>query len=354
MIGRDYICQLGVLSCYYLGMKIVYVEASEGDAETLRARFSEAEVIIMDDELTSANVPAAAADADVLSVFVGSKVDKAVMKAMPNLKLIATRSTGFDHIDMKFAKKRKIVVSNVPTYGENTVAEHTFALILALSRKIFQSYDRTERYDFDREGLTGFDLKGKTLGVVGCGHIGQHVIKAGLGLGMNILMFDAHHDEALASQEHCTYADSLDELLGESDVITLHVPYMKATHHLINKDTVSKIKRGAILINTARGGLVDTEALLWALNEGILSGAGLDVLEEEGDMYEDIEVMADSFPKNKDIATLLANHILISRKDVIITPHNAFNSVEALERIFNTTAKNIEAFVDGEPANVVG
>jgi D-lactate dehydrogenase len=285
---------------------------------------------------------------------VQSEVPKALLDKLPSLKMIAARSTGFDHIDIKECAARGIVVSNVPTYGENTVAEHAFALILALSRKIFQSFERTEKMDFDREGLEGFDLAGKTLGVVGCGNIGRHSVMIGRGFGMKVVVYDVHPDEKFAQETGCTFVTKLDDLLTQSDVITLHVPFIPGkTEHLINKDNVKKIKRGAILVNTARGGIVDTEALLWALEEGTLSGAGLDVLEDEDDTFDHIDLLSKGFPRDKDIVTLLRNHLLVDRDDVIITPHNAFNSREARQRIFETTVENISAFVAGKAINVV-
>jgi len=245
-------------------------------------------------------------------------------------------------------------VTNVPHYGERTVAEHTFALILALSRKIFQSYERTERMNFDREGLMGFDLSGKTLGVIGTGNIGRNVINIGLGFGMKVLAYDVSPDTAYATARGFSYAESVDELVHNSDVVTLHVPYLDSTHHLINKERLEHIKPGALLINTARGGLIDTAALLWALQEKKLAGAGLDVLEEEHDTYDRIEFLSQDTHQTEDLMTMVRNHVLVSRADVIITPHNAFNSEEAVSRIFDTSVENMLAYMKGAPLNVVG
>lgn len=333
-------------------MKILFTEAREQDQNDLSRLFPNLEVATQADPLSIETISDAAKTAELLSVFVDSRVTKEVLDQMPNLKFIATRSTGYDHLDFNECQRRGIVVSTVPVYGENTVAEHAFALILALSRKIFQSYERTERMDFNREGLQGFDLLGKTLGVVGTGHIGQHSIRIGAAFGMKVIAFDAFPNQELAAKEGFEYVPTLDDLLSRSHVITLHVPYLPSTHHMINVDNVKKIKPGAILVNTARGALVDTQALLWALEEKILSGAGLDVLEGEEDLYEDITLLSKGFPKDHDIATLLRNHILIARRDVILTPHNAFNSMEAVQRIFDTTVENIKGFVEGQPVNV--
>lgn len=290
-------------------------------------------------------------DCEVLSLFIYSKVSLDLLRRLPKLKMISTRSTGYDHIDLKEAKKRKVVVSNVPFYGENTVAEHTFALILALSRNVHKSYVRGLRDDFSIEGLKGFDLKGKTIGVVGAGHIGLHVIKIAKGFGMEVLAFDINKDKFLAEVLNFKYV-SLEELLASSDIITLHVPSNKKTEHLINRKNISKIKKGAILINTARGSVVDTEALLEALDEGILSGAGLDVLEGEEFIKEEKQLLYEK-ENPEALKDLVKDHILLKKDNVVYTPHIAFYSQEAVERILQTTMKNILSFLENNPQNVV-
>ena len=292
-----------------------------------------------------------AKDAEVLSVFIYSRLGAAELASMPQLKLIATRSTGFDHIDLKACRERNLTVANVPFYGENTVAEHTFGLILALSRNIHRAYMRTSRGDFSWEGLMGFDLKGKTLGIIGAGHIGLHVIRMAKGFSMNVLAFDVRQDHFLAEVLDFKYV-ALEKLLAQSDVISLHAPYNDHTHHLINDNTLRLMKRGAILINTSRGGLVDTAALVRALDEGILAGAGLDVLEGEELIKEEKQLLASQESTEK-LRLLLSNHILRNRENVVLTPHSAFNSREALNRILETTVENIMAFVAAQPLNVV-
>lgn len=290
---------------------------------------------------------------DILSPFIYSKITKDVIKSFPNLKLITTRSTGFDHIDIKSAKLAKVKVANVPTYGANTVAEHTFALILSLSRKIHQAYERTSRGNFSLDGLRGFDLRAKTIGVVGCGNIGQHVIRIAKGFGMNVLAFDVKRNSKLAKKFGFKYS-TLDNLLKKSDVISLHAPYNKHTHHLINRKNMKFVKDGAILINTARGGLVDTTALVDGLRSGKLSGIGLDVLEEEKYILkEEAELLSPHFNSNNKqdineyLQTIVEGHMLLVSNKVIVTPHNAFNSQEALERILDTTIENIKACCKG-------
>ncbi|HEY4674816.1 MAG TPA: hydroxyacid dehydrogenase [Candidatus Bathyarchaeia archaeon] len=290
-------------------------------------------------------------DFDAISVFVYSKIDARIIDALPNLRLVATRSTGFDHIDVKACKEKKITVSNVPSYGENTVAEHAFALILALSRNICKAYTRSLRYNFEIEGLKGFDLKDKTLGVVGAGRIGLHVIRIAKGFGMNVLAYDVNQNNLLPEVLGFEYA-SLEDVLSKSDVITLHVPYNKFTHHLINKDSIKLIKKGAVLINTSRGAVVDTEALIEGLNKGILSGAGLDVLEGEELIKEEKQLLYDQ-EKLETLSNLVKGHILLSKENVVFTPHIAFYSQEALERILEVTVQNIVAFSSENPQNIV-
>lgn len=290
-------------------------------------------------------------EVEVLVPFIHSAVRAEEMDAMPNLKFVATRSTGYDHVDVAAAKERGVPVANVPAYGENTVAEHTFALILALSRKVHQAYVRTQRGDYTLEGLRGFDLYGKTLGVVGAGAIGLHAIRIAKGFGMNVLAFDVRRNQLLADVLGFRYVE-LDELFAESDIVSLHAPATPATRHMIDRDSLSKMKRGALLINTARGSLVDTEALVWALDAGVLAGAGLDALEGEEFLQHEDELLSQPGAEEK-LKMIVRNNILQRRADVVITPHIAFNSDEALRRILDVTAHNVRSFLAGRPQNLV-
>jgi len=271
---------------------------------------------------------------------------------LPNLKLIATRSTGYDHIDTDYAASKNIVVSNVPTYGENTVAEHTFALILALSRNLHKASARTFVGDFSLDGLRGFDLRGKTLGVIGSGHIGLYVIKIANGFGMNVIASDAYPNPSAAGLMNFRYTD-LNTLLNQSDIVTLHAPLTAETHHLIGQHNIDQFKRGALLINTSRGGLVDTEALLKGLDEKIFAGAGLDVLEGEEIFSEEKQLLGNPDATNESLKTALRNLSLLRRPNLVITPHIAFDSIEAVERILDTTVANINSFMSGHPQNIV-
>lgn len=293
-------------------------------------------------------------DVTILSVFINSKVSSSELAKFPKLRLITTRSTGFDHIDLQAAKAKNIKICNVPTYGENTVAEHAFALILSLARNLRKAHFKTKEGNFSLEGLMGFDLKGKTIGVVGTGHIGLHLIRMARGFGMEVLAYDVKKNEFLAEVLGFKYV-SLNDLLAQSDIISLHAPLLPSTHHLINMSNISKIKRGAVLINTARGGLVETAALVKALDEGILSGAGLDVLEGEELILEEKRLLATAEDKGawEKLNVTLKNHILLHRDNVIYTPHMGFYSKEAVVRILDTTINNIRAFLAGRPENEV-
>lgn len=331
-------------------MKIAFFEIKGWEKNYLKKRLKDHILEFYNEPLSLENVQEIQ-NFDIVSVFIYSKINKQIIEKLPKLKLIVTRSTGFDHIDVKECKKRKITVCNVPFYGENTVAEHTFALILSLSRNIHKSYMRTIRSDFSIEGLKGFDLKGKTLGVIGAGRIGLHVIRMAKGFGMNVLTYDINQDRFLAEVLGFEYV-SLEYLLKKSDIITLHIPYNKKTHHLINKDTIKLIKKGAILINTSRDGNVDTEALIEALDKEILCGAGLDVLEGEELIKEEKQLLYDP-SKLEVLGNLVKDHILLSKDNVVFTPHIGFYSAEALERILETNVQNILAFISGDPQYVI-
>ena len=332
-------------------MKIAFFEVEDWQKDYLKGKLSGNELSFFAEPLFLDNINFAA-DCPIISPFIYSQINKDILQKLPDLKIIATRSTGFDHIDIQTAKENKVAVCNVPFYGENTVAEHTFALILALSRKLVDSVQRARTGDFTLDGLRGFDLKAKTLGIVGLGHIGLHVARIAKGFEMKVLAYDIKQDKKLAKKIGFEYAGT-EELLAKSDIITLHAPDNESTHHLINSKNINLIKKGAYLINTARGGLVETQALLKALSDRTLAGVGLDVLEEEFLIKEEAQLLSREFPKTCDLKTALRNHILLQQKNVIITPHNGFNSNEALMRILDTTVENIAGFMAGKLQNMV-
>jgi len=326
-------------------MKIAFFEIEKWEIDYIKNVLPNVELFFFESKINKDNLPEQK-DFDAISVFVGSEIDKNVIDALPNLKLIATRSTGFDHIDAAYAKEKGILTAYIPGYGDNTVAEFAFALILSLSRKIFEAYDRIkEKGQFDFEGLRGFDLNGKTIGIVGTGRIGRFMVKIAKGFGMNILAFDVYPNQKMAEELGFKYVP-LDELLANSDVISLHVPYNKSTHHLINANNILKIKKGALLINTARGPLVETEAIIKALNDDLLGGYGADVLEEEGIIKDERQFLFSGSLEGHNLRTVLADHVLINMPNVVITPHNAFNTGEALKRILDTDIENIKSFIE--------
>jgi len=284
-----------------------------------------------------------ASEYDVLSVFIYSQMDKKCLAKLPRLKLLATRSTGVDHINSQECKKRNIKVVNVPEYGSKTVAEYTMALLLAVTKRIVVAHESVEEGRFSPEGLTGVDLDGKTLGVVGVGKIGSNVIKMARGFGMKVLGVDRKKDLKRAKKLGYKRVD-LETCLRESDFISLHVPACKETFHLINRRNIKWMKPGSVLINTCRGPVVEVEALLWGLNHGVLSGVGLDVTEEESSA-EDMKVVLDRKISKDDLRELVTFHMLRDRDDVVFTPHNAFNTKEAVGRIVRTTMDSISDFI---------
>lgn len=330
--------------------KIYFFEMDPWEEEYIKSGLQNYTIICSKEKLTDKTITTAK-DATVLSTFINSQLTKDLLSQMPSLKLIVTRSVGFDHIDLAYCKEKNITVSNVPTYGAHTIAEHTFALILAISRKLIPSIERTRRGNFSLEGLEGFELYNKTLGVIGMGHIGSVVIEIAMGLGMHVVIYSRHSDPEL-EKKGVQFVD-LDTLLSTSDIVTIHVPLTPQTTHLINMQNITKFKKGSILINTARGGIVETQAIVEGLEKGILSSVGLDVLEEECSLKEERELLAGEFLAKCDLKTQLLDHVLLDRDDVIVTPHNAFNSAEALQQIMQTTITNITSFLQGTPQNVV-
>lgn len=290
---------------------------------------------------------------EVLSVFVDVAVNEEILNKLPNLKFIATRSVGFDHIDIKSAQARGIIISRVPHYGSQTVAEFVFALMFALSRNAFQAYvDLMADPSVDSlEPYEGFDLAGKTLGVIGTGKIGQRVCEVAKSFGMNVVAYDQYENNDLISLG-ISYK-SIDELMKESDIVTIHVPSLPTTFHLINSQFLSLMKTSAYLINTARGEVVDTEALVEALLNKKIAGAALDVLEGERTLATE-DSLSDKQKNDAGLMRQLSlNHQLINMQNVIVTPHIAFNTREAKQEITDITVANIIQYSQGTPQNIV-
>lgn len=289
-------------------------------------------------------------DTPIISVFTHSNViSTSQLDKFKNLKLITTRSTGFNHIDLEYCKKRGIIVCNVPKYGETTVAEFAFGLLLALARKIIQGRNGMAHNHVEISNYMGFDLYGKTIGIIGTGSIGRHMIQLAQGFGMNVIAYDPYPTESLKE----LYVPTIIDIFKQADIISLHVPSTPQNHHMLDEIAFSMMKRGVIIINTARGDLIDTQALYCAIRSGIVGGAGLDVLENEDFLIHD-DVLTCPRATDRDMLLDSAMNLkLLQFRNVIATPHIAFNSIDAINRINATTFDNIMAFLKGNPANVI-
>jgi D-lactate dehydrogenase len=256
------------------------------------------------------------------------------------VRLLALRCTGFNNVDLDAAKALGLAVTRVPIYSPYAVAEHVVALLLTLNRKIHRAYNRVREMNFALQGLVGFDLHGKTAGIVGTGKIGRITAQILRGFGMRVLAYDPFPGHEWAQQHAVEYVDS-ETLAASSDVVSLHVPLTRETHHLIRRETLARMKPGAILINVSRGALIDTTALIEALKSGQLGGVALDVYEEEeGIFFEDLSGIV---LQDDELARLL------TFPNVLITSHQAFLTREALSDIARTTVTNLRALADGHP-----
>jgi D-lactate dehydrogenase len=302
------------------------------------------ELSYLETRLTLKTAPLAAGF-PVVAAFVNDRLDEEVLEllAKQGTRLIALRSAGFNHVDLQRADQLGLTVVRVPAYSPHGVAEHTIGLILSLNRKIHRAFNRVREGNFSLEGLLGFNLYGKTAGVIGTGQIGAIVAQILTSFGCRVLAHDIEPNPT-CSQAGVSYV-SVDQLLTESDLITLHCPLTPQTQHLIGSAAVTKMKRGVMLINTSRGGLVDTEAVLAGLKTGAIGYLGLDVYEEEGDLFfEDLSqhvIQDDVFMR------------LLTFPNVLITGHQAFFTREAMEKIAETTISNVTAFEDGRVENAV-
>jgi D-lactate dehydrogenase len=319
-------------------MNIVFFDvASIGVDRALVADLAATHAIeYVDGPLTPENA-AQYAHAHVVSVFVSSRVPKEVIDALPNLKCIAARSTGLDHIDSAHAQSKGIAVTNVAGYGEHTVAEFTFAMLFALTRKIPVAHDamRSGR-DFNLPEFVGSDLYGKTIAVIGTGRIGKRVIEIARAFGMTVVAYDVFKDEAHATTHSYKYAE-LDEAVSVADIVSLHAPYLPQTHHMINAERIARMKDGVLLVNTARGELVDAVALVAALTSGKIAAAALDVLEDE----KKLRAAQAGTVSAEERAVLEADLALLAHPRVIVTPHIAFCSQQAIETITRSAINSI-------------
>ena len=303
---------------------ITFLEVDKEDQKLVNDRFPEAKIV--EGELNGDDLIEECKDAEVISPFIYSKLTKEVIEKLPNLKLIATRSVGYNHIDLETCKGKGITVCNVPDYGSHVIAEHVFAIFLSAVRHVAEADDRVEAGEFDYHGLRGMALKGKIIGIVGTGKIGSKVAQIANGFGMKILAFDHHKNEEL-SAIGVSYV-TMDDIFERSDVITLHVPATEETTHMVNAKSLSAMKDGVVIINTARGEIIDTKALVDALKSGKVGHALLDVLEHEK-----------NFEENKE---------LIGMPNVVTTPHIAFYADDSMRNMYLDCFESMDEFSKGE------
>lgn len=311
--------------------RIVFLDVDPEDVPSVQNRFPEAE--ILEGVHQGEQLIAACQGAKVVSSFIHTQWPADVVQQLPDLKLLCTRSVGFNHIDLQTCETQGITVCNVPDYGSHVIAEHVFALLLSKVRHIPEGDARVESGEFDYHGLRGVSLRGKTIGIVGTGKIGRKVAQIAHGFGMHILAVDMCRVMELEDILKVEYVE-LPELLERSDIVTLHVPATKETTHMLNEETIKHMKDGAILINTARGELIDSQALFDALNTNKIQYALLDVLEHETNFAE--------------------NEKLIDHPNVVVTPHIAFYAEESMSNMYEDCFESIRLFLAGDqPEHIV-
>ena len=316
--------------------KIAFFDTKKYDQESFDKINKNYKIKYFEDKLNE-NTALLAKGCDAVCVFVNDEVNDRVIDILHDLgiKILALRCAGYNNVDVRYAY-RKVHVVRVPAYSPYAVAEHAMALLLSLNRRIHKAYLRTREFNFNIAGLTGFDLYQKTVGVIGTGKIGQAFINICKGFGMNILAYDPYPNNNLDIK----YV-TLEEIYKNSDVISLHCPLTDQTKHIINEIALNMMKPNTVIINTSRGALIDSKALLYALHDKKIKAAGLDVYEEESDLFfEDNsgEIVHD------DILSLL-----ISLPNVIITSHQGYLTEEALENIANVTLKNLDDYFNDLP-----
>lgn len=316
--------------------RIAFFDTKQYDREWFDKLEKNFEIKYFEEKLNPENADLAAGFDGVIA-FVNDTINSKTIKILAEngVKLLAMRCAGYNNINFKAAHEYDLTVLRVPVYSPYAVAEHTMALLLSLNRKIHKAYNRTRDFNFSISGLTGFDLNGKTIGVIGTGKIGQIFIKICQGFGMRVLAYDPYPIENASFE----YTD-LDTIYSEADAISLHCPLTKETHHILNKKAFEKMRRNVYIINTSRGGLIDSEALLEALKSRKIAGAGLDVYEEEAELF--FEDFSNTIVNDDILARL------VSLPNVVLTSHQAFLTDEALMNIAEITIANIEDYFSGK------
>lgn len=304
---------------------VVFLETEKQDQPLVREHFPDA--VFLSGDLRDASLVAGCKEAQVISTFIKTPFPRAVIQQLPALKLLCTRSVGYDHIDTEACREQGITVCNVPDYGSHVIAEHVFALLLSTLRHIPQGDSRVSGGIFDYHGLRGMSLKDKTIGIVGTGRIGRRVARIAHGFDMRILAVDQCRTIDIEEKFGVRYVQ-LDELYAGSDIITLHVPALPDTQHMINAAAIEKMKQGVVLVNTARGSLIDSQALLAALDSGKIGNALLDVLEHEH-----------HFEKSRR---------LVEHPRVVVTPHIAFYADDSMRNMYLACFQSIEEWKAGK------
>jgi D-lactate dehydrogenase len=344
---------------------IYFVETEEPEREFFRAELGAEHELHFVSEMREI-----AEDAEVVCLFINSPLGCEFLEQHPRLRYVATRSGATDHLNLSACRRQKVVVSNVPEYGDHTVAEHTFALILALSRRLREIMAQLQQPGkFSYQATRAIDLHGKTLGIIGLGHIGRRVAQLARAFHMRVVAFDPVEMPPERAQGAGAEWLPFEELLAQSHVISLHVRLSPWTYHMMNRAAFARCREGVLIINTSRGRLIETEALREALESGQVGGAGLDVLEQESVMRQpaaeiisaqiiehlrsDASTEGAGDGRLKNIKEIVGGESLLARHDVVFTPHVAFNSVEAVERLNAGTVANLRAFADGKPINLV-
>ena len=314
---------------------VAFFDAKSYDRESFKSLSDENINIRFFENKLNADTVSMAACCDAVCAFVNDNIDKYVIEQLEKfgVGLIALRCAGYNNVDLKAARGR-IRIARVPAYSPFAIAEHAIGMILLLNRKLHKAYIRTRDHNFSLEGLTGFDLNGKTVGIIGTGKIGKSFAQVCNGFGMKILGYDP-----FPSNNFCGEYTELEKLLSSSDIISLHCPLTKENRHIINEETISKMKKGVYIINTSRGKLIDTQDLINGLKSGKIGAAGLDVYEEETAVF--FEDYSDEIIHDDTLSTL------ISMPNVIVTSHQAFLTREALDAIAQTTIKNLNDFFNG-------
>ena len=320
-------------------VKILFYDTKEYDKK-LFERYNKDygfEIKYLESKLNNETAPLANGY-DAVCIFVNDRADKETLDILKEcgVKLIVLRCAGYNNVDIKNLPEGMSVV-RVPRYSPYAVAEHAVAVLLSVDRKIYKSYQRTKKYNFTLNGLLGFDIHGKTVGVIGTGKIGKVFINIMKGFGTEVLAYDVYPDEKAAQEMGFKYT-TLDELYEKSDIISLHCPLTDENTNMINKDSIKKMKKGVVIINTSRGKLINSDDLIDALGKGKIGGLGLDVFDEEEDFF--LNDMSNSYYRNTELS------ILLTMPNVVITSHQAFFTKEALYKIGKVSMENIKEFFE--------